>query len=185
MTVPRFTSSMTAAFRRNGTIFPSPAVIARADRPVAIRNPCGALRRPAPLGPERCGLPWPDGPRNDGGGRWLVLLFCPVKYRDLVGGGNVARPTVRIPYAEREPATGREVLLDFHEPQSTRPELAPGTAGRPVGKFYSTFMKHDPPGPNWLPALPGKKSPGSEEPGDFHCFVENRFRSRTTRVLLA
>ena len=24
---------------------------------MAIRNPCGATRRPAPVGPERCGLP--------------------------------------------------------------------------------------------------------------------------------
>ena len=48
------------------------------------------------------------------------------------GGGNAARPTVRIPYAEREPATGREVLLDCRQAKSTRPELAPGPAGRPV-----------------------------------------------------
>ena len=33
---------------------PSPSVIARADRPVAIRIPCGAKHRPSPLrGAER------------------------------------------------------------------------------------------------------------------------------------
>ena len=63
----------------------------------------------------------------------------------FVGGGSAARPMVRISYAEREPATGREVLLDFHEARSTRPELAPGPAGRPVGKFYSTAVKQNPP----------------------------------------
>ena len=40
---------------------------------MAIRNPCGAMRRPAPAGPERCGLPRSLArPRNDRGGRWLV-----------------------------------------------------------------------------------------------------------------
>ena len=46
----------------------------RGRKPVAIRNPCGAMRRPAPEGPERCGLPRRFAPRNDSGRWWLVPL---------------------------------------------------------------------------------------------------------------
>ena len=77
----------------------------------------------------------------------------------LVGGGSAARPTggqkrtapavheqipfptCQIRYAEREPATGRAVLLDDTAAQSNRPELSPGTAGPHV--FYSTADKHN------------------------------------------
>ena len=46
------------------------------------------------------------------------------------GGGTpgTAFPTVRILYAERELATGREVLLALRLAQPTRPEFAPGQA---------------------------------------------------------
>ena len=40
---------------------------------MAIRNPCSAMRRPAPERPERCGFPRRlSAPRNDSRGRWLV-----------------------------------------------------------------------------------------------------------------
>ena len=41
----------------------------------------------------------------------------------MVGGGNAARPTVRIPYAERKLATGRAVLLDCRQEKSIRHAL--------------------------------------------------------------
>ena len=41
----------------------------------------------------------------------------------LVGGGNAARPTIRIPYAERKPATGREILLVCRQAQPIRHAL--------------------------------------------------------------
>ena len=78
----------------------------RGRQAVAIRNPCGATRRPVPEGPERCGLPRSlTRPRNDVVIWWPVLLF------GSGGHGGTARgpfPTVRISYAEREPATSRE-----------------------------------------------------------------------------
>ena len=69
-------------------------VIARRAKPdVAIRI------SPAPLGPGGAmrrrgyGLPRRFAPRNDGGGRRLVLLICPGNERDMVGVGSAARPT--------------------------------------------------------------------------------------------
>ena len=50
-------------------------------------------------------------------------------------------PICQIRYAEREPATGRAVLLDDTAAQSNRPELSPGTAGPHV--FYSTADMHN------------------------------------------
>ena len=67
---------------------------------VAIRNPCGATRRPAPGGPERCGLPRPDGPRND-----VVIdgwCFC-------VGNAVIIpdrRGQCRPPYDKNSPVSG-------------------------------------------------------------------------------
>ena len=44
----------------------------------------------------------------------------------LVGRGRAARPTVRIPYAERILATGRAVLLDCRQVKSIRHEFVSG-----------------------------------------------------------
>ena len=41
----------------------------------------------------------------------------------MVGEGNAARPTIRIPYAERKPATGREILLVCRQAQPIRHAL--------------------------------------------------------------
>ena len=49
--------------------------------------------------PKTTGLPRPDGPRNDGGGRRLVLLYWLIGYPHLIGGGNAARPTTAAPLA--------------------------------------------------------------------------------------
>ena len=71
---------------------------------MAIRNPCGATRRPVPEGPERCGLPRSlTRPRNDVVIWWPVLLF---------GSGGHRGGTAR----------GRSLRSEFHTPSvSQRP----------------------------------------------------------------
>ena len=49
-------------------------------------------------------------------------------------------PTCQARYAEREPATGRAVLLAGKPARSFRPESSPGTAG--PHEFYSTSDKY-------------------------------------------
>ena len=66
--------------------------------------------------------------RNDVVIWWLVLLIFAWRSSNAVGGGNAARPTVRIPYAERMLATGLAVLLDGKSARSIRLEFAPGQA---------------------------------------------------------
>ena len=51
-------------------------------------------------------------------------------------------PTGASPYAEREPATGREIQLDYQQAQSARHEFGSGHC--PVGKFYPASDSHDP-----------------------------------------
>ena len=44
----------------------------------------------------------------------------------LVGGGKAARPTVRIPYTEREPATGRAVSARLAARTTHQSRICPG-----------------------------------------------------------
>ena len=100
---------------------------------------------------------------------------------NLIGGGDAACPTLgqkraapAVPfpicqarYAEREPATGRAVLLDEKSARSIRPESSPGTAG-PHEFNSTTDYLH--PTTVWVRALPGENDPW-------------RFRQQSSRVI--
>ena len=70
---------------------------------MAIRNPCGATRRPAPAGPERCGLPRRFAPRND-----VVIFgwsfFFPMP---LASAGRPGGRPLRIPTNNSDERRGR------------------------------------------------------------------------------
>ena len=70
---------------------------------MAIRNPCGATRRPAPAGPERCGLPRRFAPRND-----VVIFgwsfFFPMP---LASAGRPGGRPLRIPTNNSDARRGR------------------------------------------------------------------------------
>ena len=119
-------SAMTTALRRNGTSHrPPPSLRAhRAWQSAPLRPLWGRAARCA-AGVTDChvasllAMTW---------WFWLVLLIFAWRSSNAVGGGNAARPTVRIPYAERMLATGRAVLLDGKSARSIRLEFAPGQA---------------------------------------------------------
>ena len=81
--------------------------------------------------------------------------------RRATGTPGTAFPTVRIPYAERILATGREVLLALRLAQPTSPAFAPGQA-RYAERILATsregpmvLFNHRPARTNWPRALPG------------------------------
>ena len=61
------------------------------------------------------------------------------------GGGNAARPTGTNSIRRAENSDQSRGPNGVIQPPTCQNELAPGPAGRPVGKFYSTFIKHNPP----------------------------------------
>ena len=156
-----------------------PPLSLRGRRPWQSASPAvQSTARPPPGDGKKTDCHGANAPRNDSGGWRLVLLFCIVGIEGTAGAMPPALPS------------------EFHTPSVSQ---------RPVGKFYSTAVKQNPPGPNWPPALPGdrsrgpngliqppacqnelsaatrrKKSPASEEPGDFYQKSPNSIRRAGT-----
>ena len=95
------------------------------------------------------------GRRTDCHGRWRALAMTEGdgSWSLFAGGAAV------IPGRTAERRERRSLRSEFHTQSVSQ---------RPVGKFYSTAVKHNPSGTNLPAGAPGrKKSPVSDETGDF------------------
>ena len=105
------------------TSFPSPLSL---RGPSGRGNPhpqqCGALPVPH-RGRKENGLPRRSAPRNDGGGRWLVLLLC-------LGGGPTQSAETMPPALQKTPRISHEIrgilIHSALSPQNSALKLSSG-----------------------------------------------------------